>query len=76
MIFGILLSNKYPRNEALLSALADDDCETDTGQRLRVLMSTMRKKLAAYGIEIKTHAGVGYEMAEESKARVRELMPA
>jgi hypothetical protein len=74
VIFGVLLANKYPRNETLIAVMPCEDHESEPLQRLRMAICSMRKKLAPYNIEIKTHAGVGYEMPEASKARARELM--
>jgi len=42
--------------------------------RTKVAVWKLRQKLRPYGINIKTHRGMGYSMDDESKAKLRALM--
>jgi hypothetical protein len=42
--------------------------------RTKVAVWKLRQKLRPYGIEVKTHRGMGYSMDDESKAKLRALM--
>jgi len=76
IIFGVLLNNVAPRKSAFMTALFSDRNENDSPDEkiIDVWLCKMRKKLAPFGIEIKTAWGLGYEMPEPSKAIARKLM--
>jgi DNA-binding response OmpR family regulator len=75
LMFGVLLNNRTCQVSTFMTALFSLEIDDPPEEKiLDVWVCKMRKKLTPYGIEIKTHWGVGYEMPEESKARARELM--
>jgi DNA-binding response OmpR family regulator len=77
VMFGVLLNNRICQASTFMSALFSLDVDDPPEEKiLDVWICRMRKKLKPFGIEIKTHHGVGYDMPEVSKARARDLMGA
>jgi DNA-binding response OmpR family regulator len=51
-----------------------DGGPSDPRNVVSVLIMRLRKKVAAYGSEIKTRSGVGYYMTSEAKDRLRNVI--
>ena len=77
VMFGVLVNNRVCQASTFMTALFSLEADDPPGEKIfDVWVCRMRKKLAPFGIEIKTHWGVGYEMPDASKIIARELMAA
>lgn len=75
--FGVLLAREIATKEAIMTALYGGKCDADQAEPkiVDVFVCKARKKLKAFGIEIKTAWGQGYYLDAETKRRVQAMMP-
>lgn len=75
-VLGELLSHEVCTKDGLMTSLYGDDLDNEPEIKiLDVFVCHLRKKIAAYGIQIITVWGIGYRMDDEAKALVRSLAP-
>jgi two-component system cell cycle response regulator CtrA len=71
IVMGVLLHRELATKDAIMTALyggrVDDAAEAKI---VDVFICKMRRKLAPFGIEIKTHWGQGYFIAAPAKASI------
>jgi hypothetical protein len=69
-ILAILLANDCSSEGQLLAAANYGDSPKVSPQSIRVIMSQLRKKLAAFGVEITTLRRLGYGLRSESREEI------
>lgn len=74
-LLQVLVVGKVRSTDALMCAYANGR-EYPTSGCLKVQISKLRTKLAAFGITVRNEFGVGYSMADEDRERACELLEA
>jgi DNA-binding response OmpR family regulator len=74
-VLQVLVVGKVRSTDALMYAYANGG-EYPSSGCLKVQISKLRTKLAAFGIKVRNERAVGYSMAEDDRARACELLEA
>lgn len=75
IVFGLLMSRGLVTKEAIMSALYHDRGKEEAEMKIAdVFICKLRRKLKSFDVRIVTRWGVGWEMANESKQAVREMI--
>ena len=77
-VFGALLAREIATKSAIFAAVYANRSECDQAEPkiVDVFVCKMRRKLKPFGVDIKTAWGTGYYLDNETKKRVRAMMPA
>lgn len=71
IIMSVLAKREIATRNAIMAALYGHDPDGGSPKSIDVQIYQMRKKLARFGVEIKTYRYVGYSLNSEARAMVR-----